>query len=217
MPVMPRLARPMALIFGLALLAACGGSISDLDEPAEPLGDFYLGHNIVVAENAQRGPLSREAEPDEWKESLTTEIDRRFRRFDGDRLYHLAVNVEAYVLAMPGIPVVAAPKSALIFTVTVWDDAAGGKINENPHRITALENLSGETMISSGLTQTREQQMENLSVNAAHLIERWLRNNSEWFEGNEPTLQPTDDVQAQAEETDDVVIVYGDAAPPPDA
>lgn len=183
--------RLAALLLGLSLLAACGGTIADLDEPVEPLGDFYFGHNIVVADNAEAGPLSRSAEPEEWKEVLTQEIDRRFRRFDGDRYYHLAVNVEGYILAVPGIPVVAAPQSALIFTVTVWDDAAGGKINEEPHRIVVLENLSGATIISSGLTQTREQQMENLAINAASHIERWLRRNIHWFEGD-PDAPPVE-------------------------
>lgn len=183
--------RLAALLLGLSLLAACGGTIADLDEPVEPLGDFYFGHNIVVADNAEPGPLSRSAEPEEWKEVLTQEIDRRFRRFDGDRYYHLAVNVEGYILAVPGIPIVAAPKSALIFTVTVWDDAAGGKINEDPHRIVVLENLTGATIISSGLTQSREQQMENLAVNAASQIERWLRRNIHWFEGD-PDAPPVD-------------------------
>ncbi|WP_155326448.1 hypothetical protein [Alkalilacustris brevis] len=216
MPAIARKFRPLALICGLALLAACG-TTRDLEGPVEPLGDFYLGHNIVVAENAQRGPLSREADPEEWQESLTAEIDRRFRRFDGDRLYHLAINVEAYVLAVPGIPVVAAPKSALIFGVTVWDDAAGGKINEEPHRITVLENLSGETVISSGLTQTREQQMQNLSINAASAIERWLRRNSEWFGGNEPTLLSDDDAASDAEGMGPEIEVFDPAATAPQA
>jgi hypothetical protein len=186
MPMPPLSMRLAAALAGLALLAACGPGDRDLDAPFEPLGDFYLGHNIVVAENAQTGPLSRAASAEEWEEALREEIDRRFRRFDGDRLYHLAIAVEGFVLAMPGIPVVAAPKSALIFSVTVWDDAAGGKINDDPHRITVLEDMDGGTLISSGLTRTREQQMQALSANAARAVERWLRQNIEWFERDDP-------------------------------
>lgn len=187
--------RPLLAVALAAGLAACNAT-ADLDRETVPLGDFYLGHNIVVADNAQMGPLSREATPEEWKEVLTAEVERRFRRFDGDRLYHLAIAVEGYVLAVPGIPVVAAPKSALIFSVTVWDDAAGGKINDTPHRITVLENLSGETVVSSGLTQSREQQMKNLSENAARSVENWLRQNIEWFQ------RPADEAPAAGAETE---------------
>jgi hypothetical protein len=164
------------------LTAGCN-SARDLDEPTVPLGDFYFGHNIVVAENAVMGPLSREAAPEEWEEVLQAEMDRRFRRYDGDRLYHLAIGVEGYVLAMPGIPVVAAPKSALIFGVTVWDDAAGGKINETPRRITVLETLAGDSVVGSGLTRSREEQMQDLAQNAARAVEDWLRENIDWFGG----------------------------------
>ena len=168
----------------LAALAACN-SARDLDQPVEPIGDFYFGHNIVVAENAQRGPLSRAAEPEDWEEALRTEMERRFRRFDGDRLYHLAIGVEGYILAVPGIPLVASPRSALIFSVTVWDDAGGGRINE-PHRITVLESVSGGTLVGSGLTRSAEEQMQALSQNAARSIEVWMRQNSAWFEPVDP-------------------------------
>ena len=58
--------RRVALVCGLALLSACGAS--DLDEPPVPLGDFALGLNIVVADNVQKVPISREASPEEWEE-----------------------------------------------------------------------------------------------------------------------------------------------------
>ncbi|MBK5926317.1 hypothetical protein [Rhodobaculum claviforme] len=172
----------LAVVLAGVLLAGCN-SARDLDDPTVPLGDFYFGHNIVVAENAQRGPLSREAGAEEWEEVLRSEMDRRFRRFDGDRLYHLAIGVEGYILAVPGIPVVASPKSALIFSVSVWDDAAGGRIN-TPHRITVLESVSGGNLISSGLVMSREEQMQDLAQNAARSIEVWMRDNIDWFGGD---------------------------------
>ncbi len=162
------------------VLSACASGRDLRDERAE-LGNFYLGHAIVVADTATVGPASRRAEPEQWQEVLTTEMRRRFSRYDGDRLYHLGVSVDGYVLAIPGIPVVAAPRSVLILGVTLWDDAAGGKVNETPHRITVLESLSGETMVSSGLTQSAEQQMQNLSQNAVLAIENWLATNPDWF------------------------------------
>jgi hypothetical protein len=172
--------RPILAVLGALALAACSNGAELGTERAE-LGNFQLGHNIVVAANAQLGPLSRETTPEAWQASLTAEVDRRFGRYEGDHLYHIAINVEAYVLALPGVPIVLSPKSALIFGVTLWDDEEGGKVNETPHRITVLESLSGETVAGSGLTQTAEQQMENLSRNAAYAIERWLSEHPEWF------------------------------------
>ena len=156
--------RAVALVAALGLLSACASGAKLGEERAE-LGDFLLGHAIVVEENAVRGPASRKAEPGAWKDSLEAEMQRRFARYQGDSLYHLGVAVQGYVLAIPGIPLVAAPKSFLILGVTVWDDAAGKKLNEKPHRIIVFEAPSGETAISSGLTQSAEEQMQNLSQN----------------------------------------------------
>lgn len=170
----------LSLLF-LAVLAACGAP-TDLSEPLEPLGDFRLGYNIVVAKNAtSAGPLSRKATPEEWESLLKQTIQDRLGRYEGSRLYHLGVNVDGYILAVPGVPVVASPKSGLVITVNVWDDAKGKKINE-PKQITVLEQLSGETIVGSGLTQSRETQMQNLALNAAQAIENYLRRNPQWFE-----------------------------------
>lgn len=172
--------RAVALVAALGLLSACASGKQLGDERAE-LGDFLLGHAIVVEESAVRGPASRKAEPGAWKESLEAEMQRRFARYQGDTLYHLGVAVQGYVLAIPGIPLVAAPKSFLILGVTVWDDAAGKKLNDKPHRIIVFESLSGETAVSSGLTQSAAQQMRNLSQNGVAAIERWLATQEDWF------------------------------------
>ena len=166
--------RAVALVAALGLLSACASGAKLGEERAE-LGDFLLGHAIVVEENAVRGPASRKAEPGAWKDSLEAEMQRRFARYQGDSLYHLGVAVQGYVLAIPGIPLVAAPKSFLILGVTVWDDAAGKKLNEKPHRIIVFEAPSGETAISSGLTQSAEEQMQNLSQKRG-----WRRSNAGW-------------------------------------
>lgn len=205
--------RTVALVAALGLLSACASGAKLGDERAE-LGDFLLGHAIVVEENAVQGPASRKADPGAWKESLEGELQRRFARYQGDTLYHLGVAVQGYVLAIPGIPLVAAPKSFLILGVTVWDDAAEKKLNAKPHRIIVFESLSGETAISSGLTQSAEQQMENLSRNGVAAIERWLATQEDWFapkptdqdatqEGATPDAEPTDADPSTAEgETD---------------
>lgn len=172
--------RALGALAAVAMLGACASG-AQLGEERGELGNFRLGHAIVVADNATVGPASRRADPEQWQTALTAEIERRFGRYDGDKFYHVAVAVQGYVLAVPGIPIVAAPKSVLIVGVTIWDDEAQTKLNETPHRITVLESLSGETVVSSGLTQSAEQQMQNLSENAVAAIERWMVTKPEWF------------------------------------
>lgn len=190
---------PTALIAAL-LLAGCDPT-ADLDEAVVPLGNFSLGHNIVVADAPQVGPLSRKATREEWESTMKAAVARRLGRHEGDKLYHLGISIDGYVLAVPGVPVVASPKSVLIFSVTVWDDAAGGKINEEPHQITVLEHISGESVIGSGLTQSKQKQMQNLSNNAARAIENWLRKNPDWFD--------IKDAPAPSDETPEVTVEEG--------
>lgn len=190
--------RLFALMALLATLAACTNP-NDLDEAPVDLGDFSLGYNVVVASKMQRGPLSREATAEEWQESLTKAIGDRFGRYQGDRLYHLGVSVEGYVLAQPGIPLVASPNSVLILLLTVWDDAAGTKLNAEPEQITIMETISGATIFGSGVTQSKEVQMENLSRNASKQIENILvrrRAQQGWF-GPEASTPPAQTTPAQ--------------------
>lgn len=179
--------RIFAMLALMMTVTACTNP-DDLDEAPVYLGDFNLAHNVVVAPNLTRGPASREATKEEWIEAMTGAIDERFRRYEGDRLYHLGVSIEGYVLAVPGVPLVMSPRSALILRVTVWDDAKQEKLNAEPHQVTVVESMSANTMLGSGLTQTKAQQMRNLSRNAAKLIQNWLvRENVDkgWFEGGE--------------------------------
>ncbi|KGM89097.1 hypothetical protein rosmuc_01065 [Roseovarius mucosus DSM 17069] len=171
-------------LFGLVLMAACTNP-NDLDEAPAYLGNFHLGHNVVVAPNLTKGPASREASKEEWIAAMTEAMTDRFGRYEGTKLYHIGVSVEGYVLAIPGVPLVASPKSALILNVTAWDDAKGGKLNTKPHLVTVVESFSGNTFLGSGLTQSKETQMLNLSRNAAKQIQNWLvQQNNEfgWFE-----------------------------------
>ncbi|PZX44664.1 hypothetical protein LY56_01914 [Roseinatronobacter thiooxidans] len=195
------------LAFWAALaVSACASGAELKDERAE-LGDFFLSHAIVVAEDATALPGSRPAEAEEWEEVIVSEMRRRLGRYDGDKLYHIGVNVQAYMIAPPGIPLVLSPRSALGVTVDLWDDAAGGKLNDRPHRIIVGEAISGETIVGSGNTQTREEQMQNLAENVVLSIENWLAANPDWFpprpEPPEPLTDEEDPVQtselAQAE------------------
>lgn len=175
--------RLFALVLALVSLAACTNP-DDLDKAPVDLGDFKLGYNVVVAPNLTKGPASRDASKEEWIAEMQKAIDERFGRYDGDKLYHMGISLEGYVLAIPGVPIVASPKSALILNVTLWDDAAGKKMNEKPEQVTIIESISGHTVLGSGLTQTAEVQMTNLSRNAAKLIQNWLvrqKYQEDWF------------------------------------
>jgi len=171
-------------LMGLILVAACTNP-DDLDQEPTYLGNFQLGHAVVVAPKLTKGPASRNATDEEWIAAMTGTITDRFSRYRGGKFYHLGVSLEGYVLAVPGVPLVFSPKSALILNVTAWDDAAGEKLNEDPHMVTVVESVSPATMLGSGLTQSKAVQVENLSLNAAKQIETWLKRQNDtfgWFE-----------------------------------
>lgn len=167
--------RILAILTSLALLAGCAAQSSLTDAPLADLGAFRLGHNVVVASKAQKGPVSREASEEEWVAALTKAVDERFSRYEGDQLYHFGLSVEGYLLAPPGVPLVYTPKSALIVNVTIWDDAANAKLNEKVHQITVFETTTGGSfLVGSGNKRTKEQQMAGLSENAVREIEKWM-------------------------------------------
>ena len=192
--------RILALLASVVVMAACTNP-NDLDEAPADLGDFRLGHNVVVASKMTRGPVSREATPEEWQEALGTAISERFDRYEGEKLYHLGVSVEGYVLAHPGIPIVGSPNSVLIVLVTVWDDVEGVKLNEPPEQITIMETISGNTILGSGLTQSKEVQMRNLSRNASKQIETFLlrRRAAEGWFGGVPQPAADDDTPTEGD------------------
>jgi hypothetical protein len=172
-------------LLALGLLMACANG-RDLGEMRPELDNFRLSHNIVIDTQAQQGPLSRAAPEGAWQRTLQAEVARRFGRYEGERLYHVAIHVDAYVLAVAGVPLVVSPRSALIIGVHVWDDELGRPLNEERRQFTILESLSGETVVGSGLTQSAQQQMTNLSRNAVLQIENWLAENPQWFPPRTP-------------------------------
>ena len=116
------------------------------------LAVLALGLNIVVADNVQKVPISRNATPDEWETAMKKAVEDRFGRYDGDRVYNIGISVDGFALAPPGIPVVAAPKSVLVITANIWDDQNRQKLNPKGKQITVLESLSPESVIGTGLT-----------------------------------------------------------------
>ena len=180
--------RIFALLTGLAVLAGCATRVQDV--PPVELGEFSLGHNIVVASKMQQGPISRDATAEEWKSTLTAAVEKRFGGFDGEQLYHFGISVEGFMLAPEGVPLIYNPRSMLIINLTVWDDAAGKKLNEEVRQFTVLEDTTGNTVfLGSGRQRTKQEQMDGLAANAMDQIGEWLvQQNAEfgWFARREP-------------------------------
>lgn len=171
-----RWAAKLVLGFGLGLLFACAPPTADLKDAPVDLGNFRLGHNIVVSPDPKSLPGSRIATGEEWQAAMTKAMDDRFGRYKGDRLYHFGIAIEVYNLAAIDVPGVPTPKSALGISVTLWDDKKGEKINKKPETITVLGIFSG-----AGIQPTKQVQLDNLSALAAKSIEAWLLENKAWF------------------------------------
>lgn len=174
--------RLFALLALVATLAACAKE-GDTPEKLD-LGDFTLGHSIVVAPDLTKGPTSRNATEEELVAAVKTQLQKRLGRYEGDRIVHVGVNIGAYVLARRGVPLVYTPKSVLGLTVTAWDDRAQAKFHEKPKQILAFEQFGGTPIVGSGYTATREEQIEALSISAARQIEKWLAENAECMTEN---------------------------------
>ncbi|MDX5359005.1 MAG: hypothetical protein LPJ93_10070 [Rhodobacterales bacterium] len=176
--------RLIALTAAALALAACE-TRTGLNAPPAELSHFKLGHVAVIADKATKAPISRDATADQWTTALTKAVRERFERIDGDTFYHLGVNVDGYALAPPGVPLLVSPKSVLIVSVTLITDTEGGKVlNPKPEQLTVFETLSGDSVVGTGLTKTAEEQMANLSFNAALAIEDWLSKNPQFFDPN---------------------------------
>jgi len=177
--------RILSSLAALVLLAACAAA-PQVDDPLADLGAFRLGHNVVVATKMQQSPVSRDATAEEWTAVLKPTLARRFGQYQGNQLYHLGISIEGFALAPAGVPLLYKPKSALILNVTVWDDAAGTKLNAKPEQFTVFEQTTGESfLVGSGNKRTKEQQMAGLAANAARKIEEWMaqkRKAEGWFE-----------------------------------
>ena len=166
---------------GALALGACTFAPFQEKAPQAALGDFALGHNIVIAPNPHQGPGSRDATPEELIEAVQSAIAARFEPYEGDKLYNFGVSVDGYSLADTGVPVVLSPKSALILHITVWDDAAGEKLNEEAYQLIVVEELNAKSVFGSGFFNTREQQLAQLAERAAEKLESWLEEHNAWF------------------------------------
>lgn len=180
--------RIFALLSALILMAGCASQT--IEGPPVPLGDFRLGHNIVVAKDTQSTVISRNVGDEELIASMTEALDARFGRYEGDNLYHLGVSIEGYVLAPPGVPVLYTPKSLLLVSVTVWDDAGGRKLNEAPYQFVAFESTGTDSVIiGSGWGRNKVKQLNGLTFNAAKSIESWMVEQTETYKWFTPEQQ----------------------------
>ncbi len=177
---------PLVLVLLAVVLAACAGPPAvQIPVAPDPLGDFKLGFVVVVADKVQKGPLSRDASQAELIAALKPKLDRSFAAYTGTKFYNLGVSIDSYVLAIPGIPIVASPSSILIVTLSVWDDAKQKMILDEPKQFTILEKISGKSFFGSGLTQNKEQQLDGLTDSAVRQIEKFMRDNISLFQNAE--------------------------------
>ncbi len=182
--------RILTLLAGLALLAAC--NTGPQDRTPESLGEFKLGHNVVVASKMRKGPISRDATAEEWETTIRDAVQARFGGFDGDQIYHFGISVEGYMLAPEGF--IYNPRSMLVINVTVWDDQAGKKLNDEVHQITVVEDSTTATFFKgSGRERTKQEQMDGLTANALDLLGDWLAERHRedgWFDKRSETPAP---------------------------
>lgn len=167
------------LLVAAFTVAAC--QTNDLKEPPVPLGDFALGVNVAITDKVQVPSVSRKVSIDVLEKTLTDAVGARFDRYSGSKLINIGLYVDGYLLAPPGIPIVLSPSSVMIVTLNFFDDATGVKLNPEGTQITVIEKGSADTFIGSGLTQTKEKQLQTLSYNVAKRIEGILLQNPEWI------------------------------------
>lgn len=163
---------------GMAGLAGCA-TPDPLLEEMRPMGDFELAMTIVVAENAKKIPPSRNATTADLKRVMTAEIERRFGRYEGGKRYIIALNIDGYALAPPGIPVVLTPKSIMVVSANLWTADPQAKIG-GPEQITTFEGAD-TLLLGSGLVKDSEEQLTTLSRNMSRKVQGWLLRNPEWF------------------------------------
>lgn len=179
-------------VLGLLILTACSDALEvDQSTPTFDLGNFSLGHVVPITDGMVKAPISRTIEAEAIQQELTSAIEARLGRYEGNKTYHLGVKVDAYGLGPRGFPVLVAPKSVLVLSVTVWNDSPTTKVNDEPELVVAFESFAGAAILGTGWTRTKEEQLEVLARNAAAKIEELLTENAQWF-GGKPSAEKMD-------------------------
>ena len=131
-----------------------------------------VGHTYT--DKALQWPLSRNAEGSDWNADLQAALDGRLRRYDGAQEYDVAITLEGFMLAPPGVPIVLSPKSVAVVNVFVYD-VAGQEYLAKKHQMEVFENTTGESAIlGSGQSRTKEEQIAGLSLNIVDAVEEWI-------------------------------------------
>ncbi|MDC0658760.1 hypothetical protein N6L27_12185 [Leisingera sp. SS27] len=174
--------RVLSMLAALALLTACGET--QLNEAPEDLGAFQARVTHVYTDKALQWPLSRNAEHSEWTAPIENALNTRLRRYDGAQQYDVAVTLEGFMLAPPGVPVLFSPKSAVVVNVFVYD-VAEKKFLAKKHQMEIFESTTGESaVLGSGHARTKEEQIQGLAINIADKVEEWMAEQHEkegWF------------------------------------
>ncbi len=165
-----------------AVLLLAAGCTTDLspDVARQPIGDFRLEHLVVVVEEPFSPAVSRKLSDEVIDAALTEAVEARLGRFDGAGTYSIGIKVSGYVLAPRAIPIIFAPRSQLYLNILAYD-ATPERLNAEPRQLVVNERAGGDTVIGSGYTQSAEEQLAELADNAAIEIEKWLRDNADWF------------------------------------
>ncbi len=176
-------------LLALALLAACTQAL-DPEVERRGFGDFSLDRMVVIVDKPTVGALSRTVDDAVMKAAVARAMEGRLRRLQGTGRYSIGIKVQGYVLARPGIPILLTPRSALLLSVNVYDDVPR-RLNPEPKNLTVFEDAGADFLVGSGYVQSREQQLDEMAANAAIEVERWLRENPQWFRPGAPTVDPT--------------------------
>jgi hypothetical protein len=178
--------RILALLASLVLLAAC--EETQLNEAPQELGDFKLRRGFVYTDKASTYPISRKAEPSEWNKPIEEALEARLRRYQGSGQYDVAITLESFSLAPPGVPVVFNPKSVAVVLVFVYDVANKTFLLEE-HQMIVFEDTTGESaIVGSGHSRTKAEQIDGLALKIVDRVEEYLAEQHAehgWFNGDE--------------------------------
>lgn len=175
--------RVLAVLASLFLLAACAAT--ELHNEPQNLGAFKLRVGHIYTDKALQWPLSRNAEASEWNQPLEQALETRLRRYQGAQEYDVAITLEGFMLAPPGIPVLVSPKSVAVVNVFVYD-VANKKYLARKEQMEVFEDTTGESAIlGSGHSRTKEEQIAGLSLNIVDKVESWMAEQHQaegWFD-----------------------------------
>ena len=188
--------RILTVVTGLALMGAC--TQTQVYEPPESLGEFKLRVNYAFADKAVKGPVSRDATPDEWTAAIQNAVDIRLGRYEGAQDYDIGISLEGYMLAPPGIPVIYNPKSTAIVLVNVYDVKKKEFLAKGKKFQVLEDTTGGSALKGSGHERTKEEQMSGLALKVADRVEEWLAEEhleNGWFERRPELIQPLDSAE----------------------